>query len=154
MIEPPRSFDVECDLGYQNLIVSGCSFTKNFNKNCVHTWPYYLRDLGGFKNVWDSSCPGAGNNHIARSIINTPNPNIILMDELEAALDGIIYKKIYDFLMDYPCNKIISTHDGPTMMAMDYLIVLDIGKIVGQGTPSECLSNNTFNAIINSCNNE
>lgn len=69
MIEPPCSFDVECDLGYQNLIVSGCSFTNNFNKECVHTWPYYLRDLGGFSKVWDGSCPGAGNNHIAKSII-------------------------------------------------------------------------------------
>jgi hypothetical protein len=69
MIEPPRTFDVECDLGYYNLIVSGCSFTNNFNKAHVHTWPYYLRDLGGFKRVWDGSCPSAGNNHINRSIV-------------------------------------------------------------------------------------
>ena len=69
MIEPPRTFNVECDLGYRDLIVSGCSFTNNFNKQHVHTWPYYLRDLGGFEQVWDGSCSGAGNNHIARSVI-------------------------------------------------------------------------------------
>jgi hypothetical protein len=69
MIEPPRTFNVECALGYRNLIVSGCSFTNNFNTQHVHTWPYYLRDLGGFEQVWDGSCAGAGNNHIARSVI-------------------------------------------------------------------------------------
>jgi len=69
MIAPPRCFDVERRLGYQNLVVSGCSFTNNFNPQHVHTWPYYLRDLGGFQQVWDGSCSGAGNNHIARSIV-------------------------------------------------------------------------------------
>lgn len=69
MIEPPRTFNIECDLGYRDLIVSGCSFTNNFNPQHVHTWPYYLRDLGGFEQVWDGSCAGAGNNHIARSVI-------------------------------------------------------------------------------------
>lgn len=70
MIEPPRTFDVECDLGYRDLIVSGCSFSNNFNKNHIHTWPYYLRDLGGFEKVWNRSCAGAGNSHIVRSIIS------------------------------------------------------------------------------------
>jgi hypothetical protein len=69
MTQPPRTFDVERDLGYRDLIVSGCSFTNNFNPEHVHTWPYYLRDLGGFEQVWDGSCAGAGNNHIARSIV-------------------------------------------------------------------------------------
>jgi len=69
MTRPPRTFDVERNLGYRNLIVSGCSFTNNFDPEHVHTWPYYLRDLGGFEQVWDGSCSGAGNNHIARSIV-------------------------------------------------------------------------------------
>jgi len=69
MTQPHRTFDVERNLGYRNLIVSGCSFTNNFNPEHVHTWPYYLRDLGGFGQVWDGSCSGAGNNHIARSIV-------------------------------------------------------------------------------------
>jgi hypothetical protein len=69
MIAPPRTFDVERSLGYQNLVVSGCSFTNNFNSQHVHTWPYYLRDLGGFQQIWDGSWCGAGNNHIAKSII-------------------------------------------------------------------------------------
>jgi len=70
MTAPPRTFNTECDLGYRNLIVSGCSFTNNFNKEHVHTWPYYLRDLGGFDKVIDCSCSGAGNSHIARSVIS------------------------------------------------------------------------------------
>lgn len=71
MTPPPRTFNVECDLGYKNLVVSGCSFTKHHNPLHVHTWPYYLRDLGGFDQVWDLSCSGAGNKHINRSVIFT-----------------------------------------------------------------------------------
>ena len=72
---PPKTFAVERNLGYQNLIVGGCSFTHNFLKDHIHTWPYYLRDLGGFNCVYDTSCPGAGNNHIQRSIINCIDEN-------------------------------------------------------------------------------
>lgn len=70
MTPPPRTFNTERTLSYRDLIVSGCSFTNNFNPEHVHTWPYYLRDLGGFEQVWDGSCAGAGNNHIARSIVS------------------------------------------------------------------------------------
>lgn len=72
---PPRTFDVEHALGYENLLISGCSFTDNrsqssdiANKHIV-TWPYYLRDLGGFDTVIDCSMPGAGNRFIHDSVI-------------------------------------------------------------------------------------
>jgi ABC-type bacteriocin/lantibiotic exporter with double-glycine peptidase domain len=82
--------------------------------------------------------------NIARSIINTANPSIIVMDELEAALDIITYNKIYNFLMDYPCTKIIATHHSPTMMNMDYLFLLDKGSSIFQGSPQEALKNPVF----------
>lgn len=65
-----REFAVEQNLGMKNLLVSGCSFTKNVSSNSIDTWPYYLRDLGGFENVYDCSWPGCGNYHIHNSIIN------------------------------------------------------------------------------------
>lgn len=63
-----RVFPVDKSLGYKNLIVSGCSFTHNVSEDHLDTWPYYLRDIGGFDEVYDCSLPGAGNSHIANSL--------------------------------------------------------------------------------------
>ena len=64
----PRTFDVQHNFRRQNLVVSGSSFTYNNSNTDACTWPYYLRDLGGFESVYDTSLPGAGNAHIANSL--------------------------------------------------------------------------------------
>jgi hypothetical protein len=64
-----KQFDTVFDFGIKNLIVSGCSFTYNNHNSASVSWPYYLRDLGGFENVLDTSLPGAGNYHISNSLI-------------------------------------------------------------------------------------
>jgi hypothetical protein len=64
----PRTFDVQHNFGCRNLVVSGSSFTYNNSVRDACTWPYYLRDLGGFDTVYDTSLPGAGNAHIANSL--------------------------------------------------------------------------------------
>ena len=63
-----RVFDTAHSFGCDNLVVSGSSFTYNNSNQDACTWPYYLRDLGGFKSVYDTSLPGAGNSHIATSL--------------------------------------------------------------------------------------
>lgn len=63
----PKQFDCLIDLGYKNLIASGCSFTYNNHASALVTWPLYLRDLGGFSQAIDLALPGAGNRHIASS---------------------------------------------------------------------------------------
>lgn len=68
--KPIRSqFDIQHDFGLKDLIVSGCSFSDNNRDDCAVVWPYYLRDLGGFERVLDTSLPGAGNFHIMSSLI-------------------------------------------------------------------------------------
>lgn len=57
------------DFGLKNLIVSGCSFSHNYHETFAISWPYYLRDLGGFEKVLSTSLPGAGNYHISNSLI-------------------------------------------------------------------------------------
>jgi hypothetical protein len=74
-----KKFQTEHDFGYENLIVSGCSFSYNQSDNHLISWPYYLRDLGGFSCVLDCALPGAGNQHIANSLqwaleIEKPDP--------------------------------------------------------------------------------
>jgi hypothetical protein len=63
-----KQFDTTHNFGIKNLIVSGCSFTFNNSLCTLVTWPYYLRDLGGFEKVYDTSLPGSGNYHIASSL--------------------------------------------------------------------------------------
>lgn len=75
-----KQFEVIHDFGIQNLIVSGCSFTYNNHATSAVTWPYYLKDLGGFGQVLDCSIPGAGNHHIANSLqwaieVDKPDPD-------------------------------------------------------------------------------
>lgn len=65
----PKQFDTVHDFNIKNLVVGGCSFTYNNHESTPVTWPYYLRDLGGFTNVYDCSMPGAGNNHISDTLI-------------------------------------------------------------------------------------
>jgi hypothetical protein len=64
-----RQFDPIYEFYTGNLIVSGCSFTHNHSDNIILSWPYFLRDLGGFREVLDCSIPGAGNNHISDALI-------------------------------------------------------------------------------------
>ena len=64
----PHAFSVVKDFGYQNLVVGGCSFTYNNSESHACTWPYYLKDFGNFKKVYDCSLPGAGNYHISHSL--------------------------------------------------------------------------------------
>ena len=67
MIE--RTGPVIRDLGWRNLVVSGCSFTATANTTQATTWPWFLRDAGGFEQVQDLSVAGAGNQHIHHSVI-------------------------------------------------------------------------------------
>jgi hypothetical protein len=64
-----KQFGTEHDFGFKNLVVSGCSFTYNNSDQSAVAWPYYLRDLGGFEQVFDCSMPGAGNSHISNALI-------------------------------------------------------------------------------------
>lgn len=63
-----KQFNTIHNFRFKNLIVSGCSFTYNNHESSAATWPYYLRDLGGFEQVLDCSLPGAGNFHISNAL--------------------------------------------------------------------------------------
>lgn len=53
-----------------NLLVSGCSFSYNHSDDHVTSWPYYLRDLANFNQVYSTALTGAGTQHIFNSVIN------------------------------------------------------------------------------------
>jgi hypothetical protein len=66
----PRSFTATHQTKFKNLFVSGCSFTFNNSNDTACAWPYYLRDLANFEEVYDCSQTATGTNHIFNSVIN------------------------------------------------------------------------------------
>lgn len=64
-----KQFETVYDFHIQNLIVGGCSFTFNNHETSACTWPYYLRDLGGFAQVYDFSMVGGGNQHTLNAMV-------------------------------------------------------------------------------------
>jgi hypothetical protein len=95
---PKKVHDLQINLGFDTLIVSGCSFTYNYWSDRVETWPYVLRDLAGFNRVLDCSLPGAGNYHISNALrwgidfdnIDAKNCLVIVMWSDTSRVDEII----------------------------------------------------------------
>ena len=74
----PRSFTATHQTKFKNLLVSGCSYVFNNSEHHACTWPYYIRDLACFDEVYDCSQSGAGANHVFNSILHEclTNPDI------------------------------------------------------------------------------
>jgi hypothetical protein len=120
-----KQFDSSCNFGIENLIVSGASFTYNNHESSAVTWPYYLRDLGSFKQVLDCSLPGAGNHHISNSLIwgleiDRPDPAKSLVVVMWGGCDHDGYicpesnnKNTYAFKFNYSKNVMSAITGGP-----------------------------------------
>ena len=76
-----RTFSATHTSKFENLLVSGCSFTFNNSDVDICSWPYYLRDLVNFTNVKDCSQSGAGSNHIFNSVINEIETDSVINNE-------------------------------------------------------------------------
>ena len=55
---------------YKNLLVSGCSFTKDWGAGALRSWPHFVQQHYNFDTVVNCALSGAGNKHIADSIIH------------------------------------------------------------------------------------
>lgn len=80
---------------------------------------------------------------IARAAIK--NSRILLLDEATSALDALTEKSVSDALLRLTSGKttIIVAHRLATVKAVDRIIVLDDGKIVGDGTHEALLGSCT-----------
>ena len=79
---------------------------------------------------------------IARAIIK--NPDILIFDEATASLDTANEAKVMEAINDVSKGKttIIIAHRLSTVRDADKIIVMDKGRIVGEGTHDELIQNN------------
>lgn len=103
-IIPKHNFNCIKPLGFKNLFVSGCSFTKKFTTELNHllSWPEYLYALGGFENLYNCSMPGAGNFFILSSLIYEiqqnnidPNDSLVIVMLSGYDRDDVILEQKY-----------------------------------------------------------
>ena len=81
---------------------------------------------------------------IARALLS--EPEVLVLDEATSHLDVLTEKKIHDELHNLSENQtvIAITHRISSMYLFDRIIVMDQGKIVGEGTHSKLLATNPY----------
>lgn len=79
---------------------------------------------------------------IARAV--APKPRVLMFDEATSALDNLTQKKVSESLSRLKCTRIVIAHRLSTIRQCDRIIVLDKGKIVGDGKYEELIAKNGF----------
>ena len=77
---------------------------------------------------------------IGRALVR--NPEILILDDATSALDLLTDKKIRDYVSSIKdMTKIIVSQRVATIQNADYILVLEGGKVVGQGKHEDLLNN-------------
>lgn len=81
---------------------------------------------------------------IARTLLS--KAEIIIFDEITSSLDTVLVEKIKTVLENLKQDHtiILITHKKEVMKIADKIIVLNQGKIVGQGSHDELITNNAY----------
>lgn len=81
---------------------------------------------------------------IARTLLS--KAEILIFDEVTSSLDTLLVEKIKDIFENLKLDHtiIIITHKKDVMQIADKIIVLNKGKIVGQGSHEELMKNNEY----------
>jgi ATP-binding cassette, subfamily B, bacterial len=66
-------------------------------------------------------------------------PAILVLDEATSHLDAVTEKSVNENLARLSCTRIVIAHRLSTIRDADQILVIELGKIVGQGTHDELL---------------
>ena len=70
------------------------------------------------------------------------NPELLILDDATSALDLLTDKKIRDYVSSIKdMTKVIVSQRVATVQNADYILVLEGGKVVGQGKHEDLLKN-------------
>jgi len=69
---------------------------------------------------------------IARAVVH--QPRILLLDEATAALDNVTQAAVQESLAGLNCTRLVIAHRLNTIRGADWILVMDQGKLVEQGT--------------------
>ena len=101
--------------------------------------------MSGFKDRLSHHLSVGEKKRIAIATVLSMNPQILILDEPSAGLDPRARRALINLLRDLPITMLVSTHD---MRLVEELfprtIVMDEGRIVGDGDTKKILSNEKF----------
>jgi energy-coupling factor transporter ATP-binding protein EcfA2 len=101
--------------------------------------------MSSYKNRLSHHLSVGEKKRIAIATVLSMNPQILILDEPSAGLDPRARRTLINLLRDLPITTLVSTHD---MKLVDELfprtIVMDEGRIVGDGDTKKILSDEKF----------
>ncbi len=68
----------------------------------------------------------------------------ILTHLLAPVIDAVSVEKTADYLQQLDCTRVVITHNPELAKRADYVVFLDNGKVIEQGTPTELLSSSIW----------
>lgn len=74
---------------------------------------------------------------LARALVN--NPTVLILDEATSALDATTEANVQQALEALNCTRIVIAHRLSTIRHADCILVMDVGKIIEQGTHDQLM---------------
>jgi len=144
MIELGAGFDPE-KTGLANIYLNGALFGKSQKEmKLVEKWIVDFSELGDFINLPVKYYSSGMYIRLAFSIATASSPDILLMDEIFAAGDAHFTQKAYERLrelIDSSQIVVLVSHNLEEIKRIcNTVVVMDHGKIIGQGEPNEMIN--------------
>ena len=113
-----------------------------------------LIELGDLQNSKPPSLSGGQQQRVALARALVQKPSILLLDEPLAALDVEMRNKLQTYLSkihkEYKLTTLMISHDYSEILKMpDRVLMLDQGKIVKDGSPTELFGKSQISGVLN-----
>lgn len=108
-----------------------------------------VMELGDLQKVKPHLLSGGQKQRVALARALVQKPKLLLLDEPLSALDNEIRWKLQSYILtvhnDFGLTTLMVTHDvSETLKMADFMLVLDNGKLIEQGQPTDILTNKSI----------